>query len=249
MNDFENKVVWVTGSSRGIGAGIAKAFAMSGATVVLHYGYQEGQAQACADWIFEHTQKRPFLVRADLTQEDEIRGSIQAIKSQFGQLDILINNAGISIDGLLPRFRSQDMDRLWQVNLKSAALTSKHAFLMLSRSAQPSIIQMSSIVGLMGNAGQAIYAATKAGIIALTKSMAKEFASRQIRVNAIAPGFIQTDMTAAISQEARQSFLKDIPLGRLGTVEDIAHLCLFLASSQAAYITGQTFVVDGGLSI
>ena len=219
---FNGKVVWVTGSSRGIGAAVAKTFALKGAQVVLHYVSREDQAKAVAEEITKSGGAEPLCVRADLSQEDDIKSIVATIKSKFGTLNVVVNNAGISVDGLLPRFKIEDMDRMWQVNLRSAILVSKHCFPLLRRADQPSIINMSSVVGLTGNAGQSIYAATKAGLIAVTKSLAKEFASRNIRVNAIAPGFIDTDMTDTLPEDTQKKYLAHIPLGRFGQPAEVS---------------------------
>ncbi len=243
---LENSVVWVTGSSRGIGAAIAKAFAVQGAQVIIHYISQEDKAQKVADEIVSNGGKAPLCLRADLCSETEIQSTLKEIKSKFGGLDILVNNAGVEKSTLLPRTSLEDMDHMWQVNLRSAMLIDKHAFLMLSRSKNPSIIHIGSIVGLGGNAGQCVYAAVKAGLIGLTKSLAKEYASRGIRVNAVAPGFIETDMTADLIKNNQEAITQHIPLGRVGQPHEVASSCVFLASVAGAYITGQTLVVDGG---
>jgi 3-oxoacyl-[acyl-carrier protein] reductase len=249
--NFKDQVVLVTGSSRGIGAAIAKQFAKYGAQVVLHYNSNESQAQKIAEGIKAEGGVPALCLKADVSSEDDIKNMLKQIKEQKGSLSVLINNAGMSTDGLLPRFRTEQMDKLWEVNLRSALLTSKHAFSMLSRApqGQASILNMSSIIGYTGNAGQSVYAATKAGLIAVTKSLAKEYAARNIRVNGIAPGFIETDMTQSLPEETRQKYTDAIPLKCMGSVEDVASLCCFLSSPMAKYITGQTIVVDGGLSL
>lgn len=248
---FKGYVVLVTGSSRGIGATVAQKFAAYGATVVLHYHASEEGVKRVAEEIRTLSGQSPLCLRADVASEDDIKNMFKGIKDTHGTLSVVVNNAGISVDGLLPRFGVEHMDKLWQINLRSALLLCKHAFSMLSR-AQPgtaSIINMSSVVGVTGNAGQSVYAATKAGLIALTKSLAKEYASRNIRVNAVAPGFIETDMTRALPPETQKKYMDAVPLGRFGKPEDVAQACCFLASSAAGYMTGQTIVVDGGLSL
>lgn len=253
--NFKGAVVLVTGSSRGIGAGVAKQFAAYGAQVVVHYHNGAEAANRLAEEILSTGAPQPLCISADVSSEEAIKNMISTIKEKFGSLSVVVNNAGVSIDGLLPRFRVEDMDKLWQVNLRSAMLVSKHAFSLLSRSGTSTwghpgaLVNMSSVVGISGNAGQSIYAATKAGLIAMTKSLAKEYAPRGIRVNAIAPGFIETDMTRSLPAETQQKYTEAIPLGRMGGVEDVARLCCFLASSDAAYITGQVVSVDGGLSL
>jgi 3-oxoacyl-[acyl-carrier protein] reductase len=246
---FDDQVVWVTGSSRGIGAAVAKSFAAKGAQVVLHCGTREDEARKVAGQILAQGGKEPLCLKADLSSESEIKNAVQTIKSRFETLNVVVNNAGISVDGLLPRYRVEDMDKVWQVNLRAALLVNKHAFALLSRAEPSCIIHMSSVVGMVGNAGQSLYAATKAGLISITRSLAKEFASRNIRVNAIAPGFVETDMTAELSPEIQKTYLQNIALGRFAKPEEIAEVCCFLASDAAAYVTGQTWVVDGGLSL
>ena len=248
---FKGSVVWVTGSSRGIGAAVAKKFAAQGATVVLHYHASEEGVKKVAEEIQALATRPPLCLRGDVSSEEDIKNMIKSIKDAHGSLSVVINNAGMSVDGLLPRFGIEHMDKLWQVNLRSALLVCKHAFPLLSRatSGTAAIVNMSSVIGVTGNAGQSVYAVTKAGLISLTKSLAKEYASRHIRVNAVAPGFIETDMTHTLSPDTQKKYVEAIPLGRSGQPEDVAEVCCFLASPAASYMTGQTLVVDGGLSL
>jgi 3-oxoacyl-[acyl-carrier protein] reductase len=244
--DLNGKVALVTGASRGIGRAIATTLAGAGASVVVNYRANEEAAQAVVAEIVDAGGKAT-PVQADVGRADEAERLVKAALDAYGRLDVLVNNAGITRDTLLLRMKDEDFDAVIGTNLRSVFLCTKAALRTLTRQRSGRIINISSVVGLMGNAGQANYAAAKAGIIGFTKSTAREIASRGITVNAIAPGFIETELTDVLGDDARKAILEGIPLGRLGQPADVAALVCFLASDAAAYITGQTFTVDGGM--
>jgi 3-oxoacyl-[acyl-carrier protein] reductase len=247
LKRLEGKVAVITGAGRGIGAAIARRFAADGASVVLNS--LSDSAVKVADEITASGGKA-VAIKGDVSKADDVGKVIDVAVSTFGRLDILINNAGITRDGLLMRMSEEDWNAVMDTNLKSVYLCCRAALRpMLKSRGGGRIINLSSVIGLSGNAGQANYAASKAGIIGFTRSLAKELASRQVTVNAIAPGFIVTDMTAGITEEAKQALTKRIPLGTLGTPEDVAAVAAFLASDEAKYITGQTLTVDGGMTL
>jgi len=237
----------VTGSTRGIGRAVAEGFADEGATVVI-LGRQVESASRVQGEIMARGGKAEAYA-CDVSELTQVQDVVNKVLDKHKRVDILVNNAGLTKDNLLLRMTERDWDEVIRVNLKGVFNCAKVIARSMLKARQGRIINVSSIIGICGNAGQANYAASKAGIIGFTKSIAKEFASRGITANAIAPGYIQTDMTADLKAEAREEMLRRIPLGRLGKVEDIVGVCLFLASSEAAYITGQTIVVDGGLTI
>ncbi|MEL7562327.1 3-oxoacyl-[acyl-carrier-protein] reductase [Dehalogenimonas sp. 4OHTPN] len=247
LRRLEGKVAVVTGAGRGIGAAIARRFAAEGASLVLNS--LSDSASKIADEI-NAAGGKAVPVQGNVSTAAEAVRVIEAASASFGRLDILINNAGITRDGLLLRMSEEDWDAVLDTNLKSVYLCCRAALRpMLKSRGGGRIINLSSVIGLSGNAGQANYAASKAGIIGFTKSLAKELASRQVTVNAIAPGFIVTDMTAGMTGEAKEALLARIPLGSLGAAEDIAAAAVFLASEEARYITGQTLTVDGGMTL
>ena len=247
LKRLEGKVAVITGAGRGIGAAIARRFAAEGASLVLN-SLSDSAARVAEE--ITAAGGKALAVQGDVSKADDVAKVIDAAVSTFGRLDILINNAGITRDGLLMRMSEEDWDAVMDTNLKSVYLCCRAALRpMLKSRGGGRIISLSSVIGLSGNAGQANYAASKAGIIGFTKSLAKELASRQVTVNAIAPGFIVTDMTAGMSEEAKQTLLKRIPLGTLGSAEDIASIAAFLTSDEAKYITGQTLTVDGGMTL
>ena len=242
------KIALVTGASRGIGAQIAKALAAEGAVVIINYrGSKEKAQEVEAEIAALHgtAELYPCSV-SDYTACGEM---IQAIIQKHGRIDILVNNAGITKDGLLMKMSEEDFDTVIDTNLKGAFHTIRHASRYFLKQRSGKIINISSVSGILGNAGQANYSASKAGMIGLTKSVARELASRGINVNAIAPGFIATDMTEAMPEEAKQKMTESIPLKRIGTPNDIAEMAVFLASPKSDYITGQVFAVDGGMSM
>jgi 3-oxoacyl-[acyl-carrier protein] reductase len=245
---LENKVAIVTGASRGIGKEIAFAFARAGAKLAL-CATNEDLLNQVASEIGKETGSQPLTFSFDIRDAKQMAEVVKKTLDTHTRIDILVNNAGLTRDQLLALMSEDDWDTVLSVNLKSVFLFSKAVTKKMIRQRSGRIINMSSIVGLMGNAGQANYAASKAGIVAFTKSAAKELAKRNITVNAIAPGFIQTDMTSQMDEKTRDQMTQHIPLGRLGTGSDVAQLALFLASDNAAYITGQVIRVDGGLDM
>ncbi|OQY37796.1 MAG: 3-oxoacyl-ACP reductase [Candidatus Cloacimonetes bacterium 4572_65] len=245
MFNVKDKVVLVTGSARGIGFGIAKLFAENGAKAVILDINQELVDVAVAKLKELGFEACGYV--ADVTDVKAIEVIFKTINRELGRIDVLINNAGITKDNLIMRMKEAEWDAVLNVNLKGTFNCIQKACRYMMKQRAGVIINISSVIGQMGNAGQANYAASKGGVIALTKSTAKEFASRNIRVNAIAPGFIETEMTATLPEDVINNYAKAIPLGKMGQVDDIGQLCLFLASDGAKYITGQTINVDGGL--
>ncbi len=246
MMKFEGKVALVTGASRGIGRAIALALAAQGADVAVNYAGSEAAAREVAAEI-EAMGRKAFVIQADIASTEASTAMVDAVIKEFGRIDVLVNNAGITRDGLLMRMKEEDWDAVITTNLKGVFNCTKAAIKYMMKQKSGNIVNISSIVGVMGNAGQANYCAAKAGVIGFTKATAKEVAARGIRVNAIAPGFIKTDMTSVLSEKVVEAMLAGIPLNRLGETEDIAKAVLFLASSDANYITGQTLHVDGGM--
>jgi 3-oxoacyl-[acyl-carrier protein] reductase len=242
----ERRVVIVTGATRGIGRAIAVQLATDGFNIVVNYRGDEEPAKALVDELQSHGVEAR-AIRADITNADEVAGLIEGTIAAFGKLDVLINNAGITRDMLLMRMSEEDWDAVLTTNLKGAFLCSKAAIRPMIRQRSGSIVNLTSVIGLVGNAGQANYAAAKAGLVGFTKSLAKEVGSRGITVNAVAPGFIETRLTDVLSDEIKELSIKQIPLGRFGTPEDVAEAVSFLVSPAARYITGHTLSVDGGL--
>jgi 3-oxoacyl-[acyl-carrier protein] reductase len=244
--DQNQRVVVVTGGSRGIGRAVCLALAGAGTHVYFNYSRSLSAAQE-TEALVKKKGGRATAVGADVAIEKEVREFFSTIADESGRLDVLVNNAGITRDGLVPRMTEQDWDDVLNVNLKGAFLCIKAASRPMLRQRAGRIINISSVVGVTGNPGQANYAAAKAGLIGLTKSVAAEYASRKITVNAIAAGLINTDMTAALSAAEKKRITERIPLGRMGEPEDVAAVAAFLASDEAAYITGQVIHVNGGL--
>lgn len=243
--DFKGKTALVTGASRGLGKAIAEKLAAGGASLMI-----TATSNAIENVAAEIKEKYAVEVESfygDISQEENVKALFNKINEKFGKLDICINNAGITKDGLSMRMSAEDFDKVIAVNLRSAFLVSKEASLIMMKARYGKIVNMSSIVGIQGNVGQANYAASKAGIIGLTKSMAIELAKRNVTVNAVAPGFIDTDMTRAVSDKSREDFMVKIPMCRAGVPEEVADAVAFLASDASRYITGQVLVVDGGL--
>ncbi|WP_273187164.1 3-oxoacyl-[acyl-carrier-protein] reductase [Dialister succinatiphilus] len=245
MENIE-KTALVTGASRGIGRAIALALASKGFAVALNYAGSHDAAEAVKKEI-EDAGGKAFTVQGDVSKSEDVDRIFKTVKDEFGGLDVLVNNAGINRDALLIRMKESNWDDVISTDLKSDFLTTKAAAAIMMRKRKGSIINISSVVGIMGNIGQANYAAAKAGVIGLTKACAKEMAARNIRVNAVAPGFIETAMTDGIPEKIREGMIASIPMGRMGQPEDIARAVCFLASDDASYITGQVLVVDGGL--
>lgn len=243
-----NKIALVTGASRGIGAAIAKSLAAEGATVVINYNGSKDKAQAVADEI-QAAGGNAEIYQCSVSDFTACGEMIQELIKKYGRIDILVNNAGITRDGLLMKMSEEDFDAVIDTNLKGAFNTIRHMSRYFLKQKSGKIINISSVSGILGNAGQANYSASKAGVIGLTKSVARELASRGINVNAIAPGFIATDMTEAMPQEAKDTMTETIPLKRIGETKDIANMAVFLASDKSDYITGQVFAVDGGMTI
>jgi len=242
--DLAGKVAFVTGSTRGIGLAIARALHGAGAKVAV-----VGREQARSAAIAAELGERAGGFACNVADGVQVEAAIAAAESALGPIDILVNNAGLTRDNLLLRLTDADWDAVLDANLKGAFHTTKAVIKGMMKRRAGRIVNITSIVGLTGNKGQANYAASKAGLIGFTKSVAKEYASRGILVNCVAPGFIETDMTAALPDAARASLLEDIALGRLGRPEDVAGAVLFLASDLAAYVTGQVLVVDGGMVV
>ncbi len=239
------KVAIITGGARGIGRQIALLFAKEGADVVI--GDVNTQRAEKTRFKLEAGGSRSLALEMDVTDYGKVEEAVNKILDKFGRIDILVNNAGITKDNLILRMSQEDWDAVLNVNLKGTFNCTKAVSRVMLKQRYGRIVNIASIIGIIGNAGQANYSASKAGIIALTKTTARELASRNINVNAIAPGFIQTEMTAKLPQDLKEKMLKDIPLGKFGSPSDVARLCLFLASSEADYITGQTIVIDGGM--
>lgn len=243
---LKGKVALVTGASRGIGRAIAITLAGAGAQVVVNYRSQAEAAEEVVQ-IIQAAGGQAIAIQGDVAVAEDVERVFKGTLEQYGKLDILVNNAGITRDTLLLRMKEDDFDSVIATNLRGVYLCTKAALRPMTKARGGRIINITSVVGLMGNAGQANYAAAKAGIVGFTKSTAREMASRGITVNAVAPGYIDTELTGVLSDSVRQAILESIPLGRLGEPQDVAHLVCFLASDAAAYITGQTLTVDGGM--
>ena len=243
---LDGKCALVTGASRGIGRAVALKLAEEGAKVALNFAGNEAAANEVRQEI-EAAGGQAILVKADVANEAAVQEMVQKTADAFGRIDILVNNAGITRDGLLARMKEEDWDAVLSTNLKGVFLTTKAVAKLMMKQRAGRIVNMASVVGVTGNAGQANYSAAKAGVIGFTKTIAKELASRGVTANAVAPGFIDTDMTSVLSDKAKEAALTGIPLGRMGTPEDVAAAVLFLASDQASYVTGQVLHVDGGM--
>lgn len=243
---LEGKNALVTGASRGIGREIAMELARQGANVAVNYAGSEKSANDVVA-VIQSMGRQAFAVQANVADGDAVAEMTKQVIEQFGSLDILVNNAGITRDNLLMRMKEDDWDAVIDTNLKGVFLCTKAVTRQMMKQRSGRIINISSIVGVSGNPGQANYVAAKAGVIGLTKTTAKELASRGITVNAVAPGFITTDMTDKLNEEVKSEMLKQIPLARLGDPEDIAKVVVFLASEDSRYMTGQTLHVDGGM--
>ena len=245
--DLLGQVAIVTGSARGIGKAIALALARRGADVVIT-DIDEAVSRATSKEI-EGLGRRSLAIRCDVSQKADVESLVKTTLGTLGGLDIFVNNAGITRDTLLMRMSEEQWDQVLDINLKGTFFGCQVAGKAMMKARRGRIVNLASIMGLVGNVGQANYAASKGGVIALTRSAAKELAARNINVNAIAPGFIETEMTRELPEKSRQQFLDIVPLKRVGTPEDVAHLVCFLCSEESSYITGQVIVIDGGLTI
>ena len=245
--DFSDKVIVITGAGRGIGFSLATAFGEAKAKVIIIDISAETVEKAVAELKTKGFQVYGYV--GNVTDSVNIENIFADIVDKYGTIDCLINNAGITRDNLLIRMKEEDWQMVMDVNLKGSFICTQKAFKYMMRNRNGCIINIASVIGITGNSGQANYAASKGGLIAFTKSCAKEFGSRNIRVNAVAPGFIETEMTASLSPEIRAEYAKAIPLQKMGTSRDVANVCLFLASEAGSYITGQTIAVDGGLTM
>ena len=244
---LEGKVALVTGASYGIGFAIATAFAKAGATIVFNDIKQELVDKGLAAYEAEGIKAHGYV--CDVTNEEQVNAFVAQVEKEVGIIDILVNNAGVTRDNLILRLSEEDFDKVLNANLKGAFLCCKEAARRMVRQRSGRIINLSSVVALRGNAGQTNYAASKAGLIGLTKSLARELASRGVTVNAVAPGFIATDMTAVLPEAVQAEMTKGIPLGRVGQPDDVANAVAFLAAEQSGYLTGQVLCVDGGMAM
>ena len=248
--DLKDKIILVTGATRGIGKSVAQALAFQGAHVVFNYRTGgENLAENLKQELSSLGAKDATPLLFDITNEEQIKESINSFNKSNGPISGLVNNAGISKDQLFFRLKKEDLDQTLEVNLKGAMLVTSALSRNFLKSENVSVVNMSSVVGLMGNASQVSYSASKAGLIGFTKSLAKEVASRNIRCNAVCPGFIESDMTSALDEKVRSAYLEEIPLNRLGSTKEVASLVCFLLSSASSYITGEVIKIDGGLYI
>ena len=245
---LKDKCAVITGASRGIGKAIAIKFAKEGANIVINYRNNEEEALKVKEEL-DALGSKTLVVKADVSEIKEAEHLIKEAKKEFGKVDILVNNAGITKDNLLIRMKEEDFDSVIKVNLKGAFNCLKAVTPIMLKQRSGKIVNMSSVVGVVGNPGQVNYCASKAGLIGMTKSLAREVASRHITVNAVAPGMIETDMTAVINDAAREKIMESIPFKEMGKPEDVAETVAFLAGDGANYITGQVLCVDGGMAI
>ena len=242
----EKKVVFVTGASRGIGKEVALKYAENGYNVVINYASDKTDVESLKK-EFEEKNVETIIEKADVTNSNQIEELVKKAIEKFGKIDVLVNNAGITKDNLLMRMSEEEFDKVIEVNLKGTYIVTKAVTKYMMKKRNGSIINLSSVVGVAGNAGQTNYSASKAGIIGFTKSVAKELASRNIRANAVAPGFIETDMTAVLPDAVKENIHNQIPLKRMGTAKEVANLIYFLGSEESSYITGQVINIDGGM--
>ncbi len=242
----ENKVVFVTGGSRGIGKEVALKYAENGYNVVINYVSDKTDVEVLKK-EFEAKGVKSLILKANVVNSEEVEIVVNKAIEEFGQIDVLVNNAGITKDNLLMRMSEEEFDSVININLKGTYIVTKIVSKYMMKKRTGSIINMSSVVGVTGNAGQCNYSASKAGIIGFTKSLARELSSRNIRVNAVAPGFIETDMTEVLSDAIKESVHNQIPLKRMGTAREVANLTYFLGTDESQYITGQVINIDGGM--
>lgn len=246
MMENVEKAALVTGASRGIGRAVAIALAKKGYAVAVNYAGSQKAAEDVKAAI-EAEGGRAIVIQGDVSQAEDVEKVFAAVKAEFGRLDVLVNNAGITRDSLLLRMKEENWDAVIDTDLKSGFLAIKAAAPIMMKQRKGAIINIASVVGITGNVGQINYSAAKAGVIGMTKTAAKELAARGIRVNAVAPGFIETSMTDVIPEKIREDMIHSVPLGRMGQAEDVANAVCFLASEEASYITGQVLKVDGGM--
>lgn len=242
---LKDKKVLITGAARGIGRSISLAMAREGAHVAIA-DLDISEAENASKEV-NALGVKGIAIKLDVSRQDEVAAAFDSLTKEFGRLDVLVNNAGIARDSLILRMKDEDWDTTLSVNLKGTFLCSREAIKVMVKQRSGSIINVSSVVAFTGNPGQSNYSASKAGVVGLTKTIAKEYASRGIRVNAVAPGFIQTDMTGSLPEKVREEMMKSIPLGRFGSPEDVANAVVFLSSGDADYITGQVFHINGGM--
>ena len=248
MSGMSGRTALVTGGSRGIGRAICLELAAQGANIAVNFAGREDAARETAE-ACRALGVRAEIYQADVSSAADCETLVKTVREQFGSLDILVCNAGVTKDGLLMTAKEEDFDKVLDTNLKGAYFCMKAAARLMVRQKYGRIVNLSSIVGLRGNAGQTSYAASKAGIVGLTKAAAKELATKNITVNAVAPGFIETDMTAVLPEKARQAMLATIPQGKIGAAEDVARAVAFFAQEESSYITGQVLCVDGGMAV
>lgn len=248
MFDLGSRVALVTGGSRGLGRAISIALAKAGAHVVVGYVGNEAAARETVTAI-EAVSGKAEALRVDVSNTEELENAIEALHKRLGRLDILVNNAGIAIDQLLLRVKPQDLEKTFATNVSGTLFATKAAIRIMMRARYGRVVNLSSVVAEAGNPGQAVYSASKAAIIGLTKTLAREYASRGVTVNCVAPGFIDTDMTSALSPEQQKSIIEQTPVGRVGKPEEIAAAVLYLVSEEAGYVTGQVIRVNGGMYV
>lgn len=242
----EKKVVFVTGGSRGIGKAISLKYAENGYNVVINYVSTNTDIEKL-EKEFKEKGAESLILKADVSKVEEVENVVNKAIERFGKIDVLVNNAGVTKDGLLLRMKEEDFDKVIEINLKGTFIATKSVLPYMMKKRVGKIINLSSVVGVTGNAGQCNYSASKAGIIGFTKSAAKELASRNIRVNAVAPGFIDTDMTSVLGEDIKENINSQIPMRRMGSSHEIANVVYFLGSDESSYITGQVINVDGGM--
>ena len=242
----ERKIVLITGASRGIGKETAKVYAENGYDVAINYVSEKTDVEGIKK-EFQDMGVKCLMIKADVSNEEDVNNMVEKVISEFGKIDVLVNNAGITKDTLLMRMSKEDFDKVIDINLKGTFLVTKAVSKYMMKKRCGSIINLSSVVGVAGNSGQSNYSASKAGIIGFTKSIAKELALRNIRTNAVAPGFIETDMTNVLKDEVKESIGNQIPLKRMGTAREVAEVIYFLGTEKSSYITGQVINIDGGM--